>query len=351
MNEAPHSKSQESLPPVAVVMQMVMGAWVSQTISAVTRLDIPDLLHKHGAKTAFQLTNEYGVQVKPEFLERALRASASIGIFTEEKDGRFGPTELSGVLTSSSPVSIKKLTEVFGGTWWKIWGGLPDALRTGEPQAKAQLGMEYWEYCKANPKEMEDFGEAMKSNSLNSMRGVLDNCDLTGIKTVADIGGGFGHMVVALLKKYRDLRGIVLEVSDLIPLAQQRLIGEAADVASRIDFIGGDMFEEVPPAEAYIMKHIIHDWDDARCVRSIRSNPFRTTSGRLLSRARSAPEPIIKHGVEAAGGTLREHSGHYAADFDGESGGRPGTQFLLEGKSLNDGDIARSTPVCRRHSS
>ena len=105
-------------------------------ISAVTRLDIPDLLHQHGSSTAEELTSRHGVKAEPGFLERALRGCASLGVFTEDANGRFGPTALSEVLTATSPVSVKKLAEVFGGTWWKIWAGLPDALATGQPQAK-----------------------------------------------------------------------------------------------------------------------------------------------------------------------------------------------------------------------
>jgi hypothetical protein len=260
-------KEEQGASPEAVVMQMVMGAWVSQTISAVTRLDIPDLLKEHGPQTASQLIQDHGVDARPDFLERALRACASIGLFSENAEGRFGPTSLSDVLTSSSPVPLKKLTEVFGGTWWKVWAGLPDALRTGQPQAKAQLGMEYWDYCKANPREMEDFGQAMKSNSLSSMRGVLEHCDFSGVRKVADIGGGFGHLAIELLRKYRDLRGIVLELPDLIPIARKHLEDEDQEIVSRMELVGGDMFEGVPRADVYLMKHIIHDWEDARCIK------------------------------------------------------------------------------------
>ena len=268
MAEVPRpTEKQAALPPQAIVMQMVMGAWLSQTISAVTRLNIPDLLKAYGPQTALRLIQDHDVGARPEFLERALRACASVGIFSEDAEGRFGPTAFSEVLTSSSAVSVKKLTEIFGGTWWKVWVGLPDALRTGMPQAKAQLGMEYWDYCKANPKEMEDFGEAMKSNSHLSIRGVLEHCDLSGVKKVADIGGGFGHLAIALLRRYRDLRGIVLELPDLIPIARKHLGDENPEVVSRIEFVDGDMFGEMPAADVYLMKHIIHDWDDARCVR------------------------------------------------------------------------------------
>lgn len=266
-------KQQEpgSLPPEAIVMQMVMGAWVTQTISAVTRLDIPDLLREHGPKTALELTDGLGVAAKPELLERVLRACASVGIFTEDAEGRFGATPLSDVLTASSPVSIKKLTEIFGASWWKVWGGLEAAVRTGESQPKALFGMGYWDYQRSNPKEMEDFGEAMKSNSLTSMRGVLEHCDFSDVRKVVDVGGGFGHLVVALLKKYRELRGVVVEVPDLVPIAEKHLRGEDEDVNRRLEFVGGDMFEKVPAADAFILKHIIHDWGDTRCMQLLRN--------------------------------------------------------------------------------
>jgi SAM-dependent methyltransferase len=267
-----------SLPPEAIVMQMVMGAWVSQTISAVTRLEIPDLLKKHGPQTAFELTNGLGVKAKPDLLERLLRACASVGIFREDAEGRFAATPLSDVLTTGSPVSIKKLTEIFGASWWKVWNGLEAVVRTGESQPKAYLGMGYWDYCRANPKEMEDFGEAMKSNSLLSTRGVLENCDFSDVGKIVDVGGGFGHLVIALLKKYKHLRGVVVDLSDLIPIAEKHLQGEDKDVLSRLEFVGGDMFEEVPAADAYILKHIIHDWNDADCLRLLQ-NCHRSMQG------------------------------------------------------------------------
>jgi Dimerisation domain len=162
---------QQPPPPEAVVIQMVMGAWVSKVISDVTRLNVPDVLKQHGSMSAAEMIGRHGVEARPECLERALRACASLGIFTESAAGEFGPTKLSDALTMDSPVSVKRLVESLAGSWWKVWTGLCDAIRTGEPQARKQLGMEWWDYLKANPKEMEDFGEAMKSTSLSSMKG------------------------------------------------------------------------------------------------------------------------------------------------------------------------------------
>jgi hypothetical protein len=257
----------QSPPPQAVVMQMVMGAWVTKVISEATRLGIPDVVKKHGSMRASEMVANAGIGASPDALERVLRACASLGVFTEDATGKFGPTDLSEVLTSDSPVSVKKLVEAVGGPWYKGWTELLEALKTGKPQVRKVFGLEWWDYLNANPKELEDFGEAMKSNSLNSLRGVLENCDFAGVGKVVDIGGGFGHLAVALLEKYRSLQAVVLDVPELIPVARERFqVGDAA-VATRLEYVGGDMFESVPAADVYIMKHIIHDWEDEKCVR------------------------------------------------------------------------------------
>jgi SAM-dependent methyltransferase len=261
----------EASPPEGVVMQMVMGAWVSQAISTLTRLDVPDLLKERGPQTAFELCERLGGGARPELLERVLRACAAAGIISENGDGRFGPTRLSDVLTRHSPVSLKKLVEIFGASWWKPWGGLERAVRTGESQPMASFGMGYWDYCRANPQEMEDFGEAMKSNSINSMRGLLERCDLSHARRVVDVGGGFGHLATALLKKYRNLSAVVQDLPDLMPIAQKQARGEDQDVLRRLEFVGGNMFEEVPRGDVFVLKHIIHDWDDTRSIQLLRN--------------------------------------------------------------------------------
>ncbi len=257
---------EQSPPPQAVIMQMVMGAWVTKVISEVTRLGVPDLLKQHGSMHAADMVTAGGIHAAPNALERVLRACASLGVFTEDATGKFGPTQLSEVLTSDSPASVKKLVEAIGGPWYRAWAELLEAVKTGEPQARKVFGMEWWDYLIANPKELEDFGEAMKSNSLNSLRGVLENCDFKGVGKVADIGGGFGHLAVALLEKYPTLQAAVMDVPDLIPIAQERFPVKDRAVANRLEYVAGDMFDSVPPANVYIMKHIIHDWEDEKCI-------------------------------------------------------------------------------------
>jgi hypothetical protein len=257
------------VPPQAVAMQMAMGALVSKTMSDMTRLGIPDVLKKHGALTAREMLT-HGIEAHAESLERALRTSASFGLFTESADGRFGPTDLSNVLAVDTPGSVKWMVQLLGGPAYRVWVGLKDAIQTGEPQSRSTLGMEFWDFLSANPKELEDFGQAMQSNSHASMAGVLEKCDLSGATKVVDVAGGFGHLVMALLEKYPKLQGVLLDLPELIPVAKQKL-PPLDSVAPRLEYIGASMFESVPPADVYIMKHIIHDWDDARCVQLLKN--------------------------------------------------------------------------------
>jgi len=231
----------QTLPPQALVMQMVMGGWIARALSDISRLDIPDTLKRKGPMSAAALVSS-GIHADPNALERVMRVCASVGIFTENAQGQFGPTELSDVLTADSPVSVKVVAEEVGGFWLKVWTGLPGAIATGDPQFRQVFGMECWDYLMAHPNEMERFGEAMKSNSVNSKRGVLEHCDFTNVKTVADIGGGFGHLVVALLEKYPHLKGILVDVPDVIAIAQKRFPVSNPSIASRLEYAGGDLF-------------------------------------------------------------------------------------------------------------
>jgi hypothetical protein len=266
-------------------MQMAMGALVSKAMSDITRLGIPDVVKKHGALAAREMLS-HGIDANADALERALRACASFGLFTESADGRFGPTELSNVLAVDTPGSVKWMVQMLGGAAFRVWTGLKDAIQTGEPQSRSTLGMEFWDFLSANPKELEEFGQAMQSNSNASMAGVLENCDLSGATKVVDVAGGFGHLVIALLDKYPKLKGVLLDLPELIPVAKQKLPAPDA-VAPRLEYIGGSMFDAMPPADVYIMKHIIHDWDDARCLRLLKNcadamQPAMLGAGRVI---------------------------------------------------------------------
>jgi len=214
------AQSKPTPPPQAIVMQMVMGGWVSKAIATMSRFGIPDLVGKHGALTAKEML-AHGVNANADALERLLRACSSLGIFTESEDGHFGVTPLSAVMARDAPGSIKGIVELFSASHSKVWCALGDAVRTGQPQTAAVMGAEFWDYLNAHPEELEDFGEAMKSNSHASLVGVLEKCDFSAATKVVDVAGGFGHLAIALLEKYPKLKATVLDRPELIPVAKQ----------------------------------------------------------------------------------------------------------------------------------
>jgi hypothetical protein len=258
-----------TLAPQAVVMQMVTSGYVARALSEISRMGVPDILHRAGPMSAAALVAD-GVDADVPTLDRVMRLCSSVGLFTEDATGRFGATPLSEVLTSDAVGSVKVLAEEMGGTWMQSWMRLSEALKTGEPQMRPLFGMDWWDYLKANPKEMERFAEAMKSNSLNSLRGVLEHCDFAQTRTVVDVGGGLGHLAVALLERYPHLHGILVDLPDVVAMARARL-SPMSGIASRLECVGTDMFVSVPRADTYVLKHIIHDWDDDRCVRLLRN--------------------------------------------------------------------------------
>ena len=318
------SSAPQTFPPQAVVMQMAMGGWVARAISEISKLNIPDTLQVNGPMTAAQLAAG-GLDVNTGALERVMRACASVGLFAEDAEGRFGPTPLSEVLTASAPGSVKMVAQEAGGTWLRMFGELSESIRTGEPQSHRVFGMGWWDWLNANPKELANFGEAMKANSQNSMRGVLEKCDFGGVRKIADLGGGFGHLVIALLEKYPGLNGILVDLPELIPVAKEKNPAPDA-VALRLEYVGQNIFERVPPADTYIMKHIIHDWDDEHCLRLLRNcHQSMQGAGRLICVDSVLPpmgdpsgtsakflDLLMMAGIRGKERTLRQWEGLYA---------------------------------------
>ncbi|HEU5259600.1 MAG TPA: methyltransferase dimerization domain-containing protein [Vicinamibacterales bacterium] len=148
-----------TLAPQTIVMQMVTGGYVARALSEISRMGVPDILHTAGPMSAAELVAD-GVDADLSTLERVMRLCSSVGLFTEDAAGRFGATPLSEVLTSDATGSVKVLAEEMGGTWMQSWMRLSEALRTGEPQMRPLFGMDWWDYLKANPKQMERFAEA-----------------------------------------------------------------------------------------------------------------------------------------------------------------------------------------------
>lgn len=265
-------------PPHAMLLEMLFGAWTAKILAEVVRLDVPDAL-ADGAMTAEELVRRAGIKANPQALHRALRACAALGVVSEDASGRFGPTRLSRLLTRDAPASLKRLVEYSGGTLWKVWTGLPEGLATAEPQARAQLGQEFFDYLAANPRALEEFGETSKAHGAVATKGVLERYDFGGVRNLVDVGAGFGVFSLAALERYPELRAVVFDLPEVIARAPAQLPVTDPGVAARLSYVSGDMFADVPPGDVYVLKLILHDWDDASCVAILRNVAARLEPG------------------------------------------------------------------------
>ncbi len=270
-------------PPHAILFEMLFGAWTAKVLAEIVRLNVPDALAQ-GALTADELVRKAGIAAHPVALHRALRACAALGIVTEDSVGRFGPTRLSALLTRDAVGTLKRFVEFSGGTLWKVWTGLPEGLATGAPQARAQLGMDFFDYLSANPRALEEFGETLKAHSAVANVGVMERYDFSGIRRLVDVGAGFGPLTIAVLEKHAEMSGVVFDLPEVIDAAPKALPVTNDSVRRRLRYVAGDMFYEVPSADAYVLKLVMHDWDDASCAKILANVCSRLEKGgRVIS--------------------------------------------------------------------
>jgi hypothetical protein len=196
-------------------------------------------------------------------LYRVLRALAGVGVFAQQADGRFRLNPLAELLGEGGPDSLRALAVMIGEEQDRCWDDLFETVRTGEPAFDRLYGQPIFDYLGEHPEQAKIFDAAMTGFSGRAMRGMLDAYDLSGIATLADIGGGLGTNLTAALGRYPAMRGLLFDQPHVVERARSRL--EAAGVAGRCTVEGGDFFEAVPPgADAYLLGHILHDWDDAK---------------------------------------------------------------------------------------
>jgi hypothetical protein len=270
----------EEKPPQAILLEMAFGAWTAKILTEIVRLDVPDALDA-GPMTASELVARGGIKANPQALHRALRACAALGIVTEDRTGRFGPTRLSTLLMRNTPGSMKGAFEYSGGLLWQVWSGLPMGLATAQPQAHAQLGMEFFDYLAAHPQSLQTFGETLKAHSAVTDKGVLERYDFSGIRRLVDVGGAVGRLMIGVLERYPEIvRAVVFDRPETVAMAPIEVPVRDAGVAARLDYVGGNMFEDVPPAaDTYVLKFVLHNWDDASCARVLKNVTARLEKG------------------------------------------------------------------------
>ena len=250
-------------PPEQILMQMATGKWVSKALSLVADLAIPDRLNT-GPRPADELASE--TKVSADGLYRLLRASAAVGVLTELPDRRFENNALSNLLRSDVPGSLRGMVRWLGeDSAWQAWGRLDYSVTTGQPAFDHVLGAPVFDHFKRHPDAGQIFNAAMVSFTVITGRAVAQAYDFSGFTNIVDVGGGHGALLAAIAAAHPRVRGIVFDRPEVVAGAAPLLASQG--LGDRIGTAGGDFLEAVPPgADAYIMKHIIHDWDDARSM-------------------------------------------------------------------------------------
>lgn len=270
----------KEIPPAAQLTQMIFGFMITQAISVVARLGLADLL-KDGAKSTDELARATGTQARP--LYRILRALASVGIFAEDDSGCFRLTPLAEPLRSDAPDSLRDFSIFIGADWhWRPWADLFGSAQTGQPAFERIYGKAYFDYLGENTGPAQVFNDAMTSLSTAASAAVVSGYDFTGIGRLVDVGGGHGLLLSSILEKYPQMNGVLIDAPSVI--AGTKDMVEARGLRERFEAVGGDFFASVPAGgDAYIMKHIIHDWND-ECASTILQNCHRqmTENGKLL---------------------------------------------------------------------
>ena len=244
--------------------RLIIGFRSSRALGVAVELGIPKFLSRH-PHTAAQLAGDTGAH-EPSLL-RLLRTLVALGLLAEDESGRFSLTAAGEEMREDrlGPLIRFLLHDLD----WSTWGRLDYSIKTGKRAFDLVHGMRNWEYYASHPKEAAIFDAAMQALTRPVAEDVARLYDFSGMKTVADIGGGDGTMLLAILRRHPHMRGILVDRPDVVERAGRRF--EEVGLIERVQLAGGSFFESVPSgADAYLMKSILHDWEDDEAVAILR---------------------------------------------------------------------------------
>lgn len=269
----------------AGVMERITAAWSTQVIHVAASLHLPDLMAT-GPQSSTVLAEKTGSH--PRALFRLLRAMAALGLCRQTGEDRFELTAAGELLRADAPGSIRGMALHWGERLWGALSQLDQSVKTGRPWRIS--GVEGFEHMASDPGQMEAFHQSMADQTAPMARSMLEAYDFSRFRTVTDVGGGYGALIAELVKANPGLQGRVLDLSGLAEAAGEYLSRQG--VSDRARFVGGSFFDPVPKgADAYLLKSIIHDWDDEHALRILcNCREAAAPSGRVLVIERIAPE-------------------------------------------------------------
>jgi O-methyltransferase domain/Dimerisation domain len=274
-----NAQATQAVPAHVGILQLLNGMHVAGAVACVAQMGIPDLL-EGGPKSAEELAKEMGADAQA--LYRLMRATACVGVLAEEADGKFSQTPMSKVLCSNAKPGLRNFATMYGREWHlRGWSELEYCVRTGKQAMEKIYGAHIFQFLKQHPEEGQHFHSAMTELSMIGGPAVVEAYNFEGIGSIVDVGGGHGFLLATILEKNPQMRGTLYEMAHVAEGAKE---GPLKRVMERCTLASGDMFASVPGgADAYIMKHIIHDWPDEKCVQLLKAcRKGVNAGGRLL---------------------------------------------------------------------
>jgi hypothetical protein len=241
--------------------EFLFGEMVAKIVYAAAELRIPDLLGE-GPRTCAELAERTGT--RHESLRRLLRALAGLGIVMQVDTDRFGLGELGGPLRADAPDSQRSLVTMrCGPEVWRSWDQLLPSLRSGKPGWELAHGMSWVDFYARNPERSANFNRAMAEHTRDAAPGIVSAAELGRFRTLVDLGGGDGTLMAEALRTNPELQGVVFDLPSGL---------DSAIATERCRVVAGDFFDSVPEgADAYVLKQILHDWDDEACIDILRT--------------------------------------------------------------------------------
>ena len=275
--------------PRTQLLGLINASWTTQAISVAVRLRLPDLLI-HEPQTVQTLAQS--TSCNAQSLLRLLRALTSIDVVSQHDDGRFELTELGALLRSDTPDSLAAWAEFSGTRSWAAWSQLAECVRSGQSVRRQSTGADGFEHLEVDPDAALLFNRAMVSLTNSVAAALVREGDFSGVKCLADVGGGLGQLLSSVLLAYPTMRGILFDMAHATQTAGAQLA--AAGVATRCEVVTGSFFDAIPEgADAYLLKSILHDWNDEDCAQIlVNCSKAMLPHARLMIIERMMPEQL-----------------------------------------------------------
>jgi ubiquinone/menaquinone biosynthesis C-methylase UbiE len=254
---------ENGLPPKLILNQMLFGFVLTKAIHVAAKLNIADIIGSQGPMTGAELAKQSGADA--ESVSRLLRALASAGIFSIGESGKYSLTPLAESLKEDNPESIKAMALVLGDMLYKAYDELLFSVKTGDNGFTKALGVPVFQYLTNNAETGKLFDRMMTDIHGGETQPMVDTYDFSAFNTVVDIGGGNGEVISSVLNKNAGVKGILFDLPEVIDRARNNM--SASGLSNRCELVSGNFFDSVVKGgDAYIMRHILHDWSDDDAV-------------------------------------------------------------------------------------